>query len=103
MKSRVNWPAIWLGFKIGLIQFGAMLIYIAVLLLVMLAVLILPGCQSSTKPLQAPSELLVRCPDLTPIEEGSAGAVAWKIVEVAGEYYACQARLDALIDAVTRF
>jgi len=101
MRFPDNWRGLWQTCKIRLLWSGAALIYIGFLALVLLAVLVVPGCQSLTTPLQVPNELLVRCPDLTPLDEGTAGEVVWKIVEVAGQYYNCQARLDALIDAVS--
>jgi len=101
MKQPENWQVLLQQVLRVLSLFGAALTYIAFLVLVIIACSILPGCTSSTMPLTVPPELLKPCPNLTPLDDTTAGAVVWKVVEVAGLYYECQARLDALIDAVS--
>ena len=102
MRYPDNLPDRLLTFTIKLLYAAAPLMYIGSLFVVVLLVWMLGGCASPTTPLQVPNELLVRCPNLTPMDKGTAGEVVWKIVEVAGSYYNCQARMDALIDAVTQ-
>lgn len=47
-----------------------------------------------------PPNLLAACPDLHPLEDGTAGAVLASIVELAEMYYDCQAKHAALAEAV---
>lgn len=71
------------------------LLFIAALVSMMLA------CASPIAPSPTPpAALLARCPPLAPLADGTGAALLSKIVEVSGQYYACAARLDALIDAV---
>lgn len=46
-----------------------------------------------------PASLLERCPDLTPLEGGTVGHLAAKLVEVSGLYYQCQIRHSGLSEA----
>lgn len=100
MKPLENWPVLLQQVLNVLSILGAALVYIAFLVLVIVGVSILPGCASPT-PLSVPPELLQRCPNLTPLNDGSAGAAVWKIVDIASQYYDCQARQGALIDALS--
>ena len=103
MKLRENLPPALPTCKRTKTSASRLQILIELLLLAVLIALTLPGCASSTIPLQAPpAELLHRCETLAPLEDGTAGALAFKIVEVAAQYYDCAARFDALIDAVSR-
>lgn len=47
-----------------------------------------------------PADLVQACPDLTPIEDGTAAAVLRKLVEASQAYYDCQARHAGLVEAV---
>lgn len=103
MKLRANsLPALPASKKIKTSASRLQLLF-EVLLLAVLVALTLPGCASPMErsALQVPAELTHRCENLSPLEDGTAGALAFKIVEVAAQYYDCAARFDALIDAVT--
>lgn len=63
--------------------------------------LLLVGCQTAptTDEPPIPANLLVPCPDLTPLADDQAGTVLEKLVEISGQYYACQTKDNKLIEA----
>lgn len=60
----------------------------------LLSVSILMGCTPlSTRPSVDPGKLLIKvaCPDLQELTQKDFGSVDLKLIEVAGQYYKCQA------------
>lgn len=89
VKHRTRQPRKWFSTVIVLLA-GAL-------------VWMLMGCASQPMRYAIPEpELLVPCPELTVLTDGSAGAVLFAIADTAAQYYECAARLDALIEAVSR-
>lgn len=74
------------------------------LLLLVLPALALTACTSLTMPLAErppiPADLLALCPDLTPLETGSAKEVEQKLNDIAKHYYECADRHEGLVEAV---
>ena len=59
--------------------------------LILGALCLLTGCASSMPPLQVDKSLVIQnCPPLTPLADGSLGAVVLKLSEVAGQYHKCR-------------
>ena len=58
-----------------------------------------PSMVPSPRP-ALPADLTRRCPDLTPLEDGTKAAVLRKLAEVGALYYDCQATHDGLVEAV---
>lgn len=68
-----------------------------------MALLIVQGC-ATTSPsgdrAPLPPSLTSPCPDLSPLSDGTGASVLRKLIEVAEQYYECQRKHGALVEAV---
>ena len=64
----------------------------------------LVGCASPQTPsgvrMELPANLTSPCPQLTELQDGQAGTVLRKLIEVAESYYECADKHRALVEAV---
>ena len=64
----------------------------------------LTACGTPMQPLPdklpLPANLTNPCPDLAPLSDGSGASVLRKVIEVSEQYYDCQRKHRALVDAV---
>jgi hypothetical protein len=77
---------------------------ISTVLCIVIASSMLTACATRMPPSQArsplPPSLTNECPSLSPLSDGTLGAVLRKLIEVSEQFYECQRKHRALVDAV---